>query len=343
MIHTVIVPRQLFYLAFIFVVIISPRLWAQGDFAPYEQKDKIEKIIKVDPKAPKKKPKLRDPGQNAIVKIDGSAVYEVANFDSPVLEYMDQGKKIQISKKIYPGIGGLGAFYKVRLRKGVFGFITDTDVTLVDKKGSGHSGLNDAKAPEEEYDSEDDPTKIQEGMFQENENQDFGSTFSLSRFFGLVYYMYNYAEKVKNRSESDKVTMFGIRKSGPSPYLGGMPVDMSLVYTSSAPDFYDEVMGKSSGFMIIADAIGIMPFYESNRYLVYYGFGLVTRYSKWSVKLRNNPSSPAVDSQEASLGVAAAAGAGVMVTEKLAFKVDAKYYYENEAYIGYGAVLQYKY
>ena len=71
-------------------------------------------------KKSKKRRKRRDTGQSAIVIVDGSAVYQAQNFDAPVMEYLDRGKKVKISKKVYKGIGGLGTFYKIRLQKGVW-------------------------------------------------------------------------------------------------------------------------------------------------------------------------------------------------------------------------------
>jgi hypothetical protein len=125
--------------------------------------------------------------------------------------------------------------------------------------------------------------------------------------------------------------------------MGGMPLDMSLIFTSAAPAFYDDIATSTSGFMILADAVVMMPLYEGKSFFVYYGFGPVIRYSSWRVKLINKPNSPPVDSQEVGFGAGFAGGAALKLSAKYLLRAEAKYIYEQEKYFGFGAALQFKY
>ena len=335
-------------LVFIFFL-HSQQIFAQGDMATQEDLQKLQSDsdsqtegerkakTKLKSKKPAAKKRPKDTGQNASIKIDGSAVYEYPNFDSPVVEYMDRDKSVKISKKIYPGIGGLGAFYKIRLRKGVFGYIADTDVLL---KG-GKSALSS------DDESESDPLKIQEKMMgpdsEDSGAESGGDSLYLTRFLGLTYSNYNYVETLRKKSEEAATPLIGIKVSGPTKFLGGFPLDANFVFTTTAPDFYDEIASSTSGFMLIGDAAITIPLSESKRHIVYYGAGLLLRYSSWDVKLKSSPSSPAIDSQEVALGVLGLLGAGFTFTPKVMLKLDGKYNYEKEKYFAYGLSLQFRY
>jgi hypothetical protein len=368
--------KQLRNLIYISIFLLScVQAIAQGDFAPYEKPEKLQKIINNDaantntsaedatageqqkPVAPSKKKskakakpkaiaKPKDPGQSGKVKIDGAAVYEVANFDSPVIEYMDQGKKIKISKKVYPGIGGLGSFYKVKLNKGVFGYIADTDVEAI-RKRSGDDDSEESRPRESEGkigdDGSVDPLQLQGDLEREDADPAIGGSLLLTRYVGFTYYNLNYSEVLRKVTETEPVSLVGAKISGPLGIMGGMPLDVNLILTTTAPKFYNEISSSTSGMMIIGDMLVMIPLYESKSVLVNYGFGLVGRYSKWSVKLKNSPTLPPLDSQEITMGVAANAGVGFKLGASLVLRADAKYYYEKEKYFGYGAAIQYKY
>jgi hypothetical protein len=292
----------------------------------------------------------RDVGQRARVKIDGAAIYEAPNFDSPVLEYMDTNKKVLISKKLYSGVGGMGAFYKIKLSNGVYGYITDTDVEI--NRGAGSDGNDDdqqqnarenrEKEPDEGAMS-DDPTVLMDEKSRDDDEPAFANSIYMNRFVGLMYTSYNYAETLRKKSESTTVGMFGFQYSGPTPLLGGVPLDVGLVFTTTAPDFYNKISSSTSGYMLILDTYFLMPIYESSQFLFFYGLGPVLRYSAWEVSLKSKPGTPAIDSQEITLGAAAEVGAAARLGAQFLVRADAKYHYEKEAYLGYGAALMYRF
>lgn len=288
--------------------------------------------------------KPRDTGQYAKVKVDGAAVYQVANFDSPVLAYLDREQKIFMSKKLYPGIGGLGAFYKVRLKKGVYGYIVDTDVELSSAQKDG--GRSDEGG---EKDGIVDPLRLQSDLMTGGGGDpEGGDSFYLTRYLGLAYYNYNYVEVIRNVTEESPVSMLGMKMSGPTGFMGGIPLDINVLFTSSAPEFYSEVSSSTSGFMLIGDALVMLPLYEKRSFIAYYGFGPLIRYSKWDVKIKNS-TFEALDSQEVGFGAAFTLGAAVDLNSlvrlgrSVVLRADSRYYYEKEKYFGFGAALQLKY
>ncbi|OFZ12783.1 MAG: hypothetical protein A2Z20_07000 [Bdellovibrionales bacterium RBG_16_40_8] len=308
---------------------------------PVNEKSEDEPTKTVDKPASKPKPtpkpkrKPKDSGQDAKIIIDGAAIYEAPNFDAPVVEYMDSGKKVKISKKIYQSNSGLGSFYKIRIRKGVFGYVTDTDVKIAGLKGK------DSKAYSGD-DIDDDPTKIQP-MFKDDEEQEQGHTLFFARYIGVNYSSFNYNEVINNRSRTATVSLFGIKLSGPIGLLGGAPMDMNVVFTTTAPPFYKDIATSTSGFMIIGDMLVLFPLYQSRSIIFEYGIGLVARYSSWGVSLINKPDKPPVDSQEIGVGVAGKVGAALKISDQVLFRADGKYYYENSKYFGFTAALQFKY
>lgn len=294
----------------------------------------------------KVKKKKSSSSRDAEVKTDGAAVYEATSFDSPVLEYFDKGKKIKVSKKLYPGIG-IGAFYKVKLSNKTYGFITDTDVLLSGKGNSG-SSLTGSKPDQGEAGNEasgsasGDPFLDQSLMDDRPEQETNTNTGVGKPYIGLAYYTFNYAEKLGGKNVSSNTSLLGLKASGSTPYFGGFPLDINILFTTSAPEFYDKV-SSTSGVMLIGDAVVMLPLVETSRYYVFYGFGLVTRYSKWDVKLKNQPGKPAVDSQEWAIGLAAAGGFAFNITKTLAFHADGRYYLEKKSYPGFGVAIQFKY
>lgn len=323
-------------LRFFIILLFTLSAFAQDDLASSE---KAENVKKITGSKPKLKSRPKDSGQNAKIKVDGSAVYEAPNFDSPVLEYMDSGKTVKISKKVYPGIGGLGAFYKIRLNKGVYGFIADTDVQASSKK---NARKNDTDEGDKKLEDEVNPLQLQPSFENDNVEPEVPDSLYFTHYLGLSYYSYNYAEKINGEIKTSAVSMFGVKRSGPTDMFGGMPLDLNLLFTPTAPGFYDSISSSTSGYMIIGDALIMIPLYESKLSLVYYGLGVMLRHSAWEVKLRNQGGLIS-NIKETGFGLAGELGAATHIGQKMVLRVDGKYYYEKEKYFSYGVALQFRY
>jgi hypothetical protein len=292
----------------------------------------------------KSKSKKKDQGQEAKVKVDGAPVYEAANFDSPAFEYYEIEKKVKISKKIYPGPGGLGAFYKVRVAKGKYGYIADSDVQLLSKNNRNNKVAKKPAEPGEDPAGFDggDPTVIMPEL--EGEPTDpSANTFLTEKVLGIVLSSYNYAEKIANQKKSSPTSLFGLKISGSTGFMGGAPLDLTFLVTTTAPDFYNTIASDTSGLMLLGQALIMVPMKEWSSGALYYGFGLMGRYSQWDVALKSQTGKPPIGSEELAWGLAGELGIAFKIAQRMVIRLEAKYIYEQLSYVGYDAALQFKF
>ena len=316
---------RLFATLFFWTITLVPlSALAQGDFAPYQQPQQMRQILTQKKPIPKKfvRRQPRDTGQDAVVKVDGAAIYLAPNFDAPVLGYMDSGRRIRVSKTMYPGIGGLGDFYRVHAGPRRFGYITDTDIILKNHPRGRDNSNNDSDNGDEDHNPRD---------------------IYLSRYVGLAFYNYDYAEKISGGARSAPTAMYGLKFDGPTELMGGLPLDFDLLFTTVPPSFYNQIATSVSGYMFMGDMLANLPVTQTQRFLLSAGFGLMARFSDWSVLLKNRPDLGNFDSQELAMGVIGELSGVVRLTKKIALRADARYIYEKEQYAGIGAALEYRY
>lgn len=291
-------------------------------------------------------PKKKDSGQNAMVVVDGAAVYESANFDSPVMDYLDRGKNVFVSRKLYKGAGGLGAFYKMRVRKGVFGYITDVDVQV---SGKAARADNRRPAPKDEDEDEqvdpNDPTQIQPDIEDATPQEPSGSGVGiyLTRYLGASVAQYTYAEEIAKKSISGALTAFGIKMTGPGDMFGGLPLDLEINVSTALPNEFTKHYQSASGFMLLGHAMAVLPAMETKRFMIYYGLGIASRYSRFDIVLKDNANKKALDSQELSIGAAGELGAAYAFSSRYILRGDVRYYLEAESYPGFAAAFQVKF
>jgi hypothetical protein len=326
----------------ILVLALGGRSFAQGDYASPEDvsamsgEESSGEEGDAQPVAKKKKSKKKKAGgsgggQDAVVKTDAAAVYDGANFDSTVTEYLDAGKKVRISKKTYPGGGGIGVFYKVKIGKTI-GYITDIDVEI---KGAGGK-KSKKKLAEDEGEEAPDPMKLQDEDEGENENPEGAPNDSTyyNTFWGLSFSSVAYAEEIASKTETENVAMVGLRRQGPVGMLGGLPLDFDLLFTSSPPGFYDDFSTKTTGFMVMSNMLVSIPLYDSQSFIVRLGLGPSIRFSNWSVTLEQFADKPPVESQESTLGGTAGLGFGLRFG-RVMLAADGRYTYETQSYMSY--------
>lgn len=265
-------------------------------------------------------------GQWAVVQTDGAAAYKFPNFDSPVLEYLESGRKVRISQKIFQGIGGFGTFYKVKISEKAFGYIADVDVVSEHKaRSSGRSIAAIQKNPFSRSPQAEDLDQV---------------PIFFTRYMGGILGSVNYAEKFSGNRLSSSEAVFGLRLSGPGALVDGLPLDFSLLFHSGAPTYYSERIaeGNPSGFFLISDVFMPYPFLQTSNALVSWGLGLMGTYTRFNLLVKNT----IFDSQEARIGLAAQLGFTYRFG-KFAVRLEAKYYYEKTDYTGYFATIMRKY
>ena len=294
---------------------------------PKKKKKKKKKLKRK--KRKKKKPsgakskaaaKKKTKGQWGVVQTDGAAAYKVPNFDSPVLEYLSAGQKVRISQKLYQGIGGFGAFFKVRVGVKTYGYVADVDVApeyKPQKKGPGKP-THVEKNPNFKRDPRQPPEEKLPIFF--------------TRYIGGTFGMVNFTEKFSGRKFGSSEWMAGVRMTGPGTLAEGLPLDSAFLFNQGAPKFYkDEVSGGNpSGFFILGDIFLPYPFLETEDSLLSFGLGFMATYTKFSVQIKNT----IFDSQELRGGLAGQIGFSLRF-DRYILRLEGKYYYEKTDYLGY--------
>lgn len=273
-------------------------------------------------KKSKKKRKWRS--QNAIVKINGASVYRYPNFDSPVMTQFPVEKVVRVSRKVYKGVGGLGLFYKVRVKPRIYGYIADVDIVpqiAIKKKKTGFVKQREKVEENPEFErAKAEKEGIKEVLY--------------SKHVGFVFGGVSYTEEIARSTESANVNTFGLKMVGPGALFDGPPVNFEFTGTATVPSFYEKFAnGPVSGFIILSHAaVPVLLPYNKRDTMFAVWLGLMGVYTKFNVP--GTVSSP-IDSQELRVGLAAIASLTHRLTKKYIFQADYKYYYELNGYSGF--------
>jgi hypothetical protein len=274
----------------------------------------------------KKSPRIRV--YKARVVKEGVAVYKGPSFDAPIIGYLEGGKKIPARRKVYPGLGGFGAFYKVKLKKRVFGYVADTDIAFPGSKEDEDAG-DGMPWGDSRKDFEDNRPSINEPIF-------------FTRYFGLSGGTVDFTEKVAGKKFHSQTTIFGLKLTGPDTLSLGPPLDINIMFAPSPPKFYELIVDeetKPKGFIVVGDMFFNMPFMDWGKGMVFMGLGLVVNYTNYTIVIDED----AFDSQEVRMGAAVNFGLAQQLTPIVALRAEGKYYYETEGYMSFVGSLLFRY
>ena len=260
-----------------------------------------------------------------------SPIYEAPNFDSPVKIFFSKGKKVRYFLKRYKGPGGFGIFYKVKIRKGEYGYVVEDDI---------HLPKNVAEESQESL-GEGISGPFGESPFDIDEGPNLGDSIYLSRYVGITYNRINYSEIVLNQRLSAVTNLFGVKLSGPGVLIGA-PLDVNImVLFGGVPRYYKRFVGVARGFLLISDIVFMLPLAEWKESLVYYGVGPLLTYSKYDLRFKGLSS--VWDSQEVRMGASFPLGLAIRWDKKFLIKSEFKYYFEKERYFGFQVGFQMAY
>ncbi|MAF92613.1 MAG: SH3 domain-containing protein [Bdellovibrionota bacterium] len=261
--------------------------------------------------------------QRAEVIIDGAMVYKKGDFGAPVLGYLRKGKLVKISNKNY------GPFYKVKLRQGVIGYISDIDIRIV--SGPGGRKARTAKG---------------RGSRSKSKTRRPRKDARVKTYWGASLAMVNYTDRFKLTLGDDSTettfssqTLFLMaNRTAPFSFLDGVVnLDINLGISTSTPSIYTDISSQSSGFVLLADASLMMPlhFLRARNFFTYFGAGLMFSHSIIDLYIDDTK----LPIGKTRVGASITAG-GAYTLGKFLLKFEPKYYFEEERYLGFHFGLQ---
>lgn len=245
--------------------------------------------------------------QQATVVIDGALVYQDADFDAPVISTLKLGGVYSISTK------KKGPFYKIRLKPGYTGWISDTDIK---------PGVIKITAPEKAKPEREEKRK---------------KPFFATRYRGPVLQYTNYMEDTLGKERTDGLLFYGAKFNGfNTMFTGEIYTDANILFFFGAPSFYQDYTKRSAdGFIFIADFLlqTVMP--QGKNMLFYYGFGPMFKYSHFNLDVPSGASNVSYSADDMSLGAVFDLGTAVRMGD-WSLRGDVKYYWERTQYLAFG-------
>lgn len=263
--------------------------------------------------------------QSAVVSIDGAMVYKGASFDAPVIAYLKKGKKIRISSRTY------GPFYKVKVRSGLVGYISDIDVKVMGKAAKKSRSRGNEK--ERDRDVPD---------FEKRRKPIFATTY-LGVHGGIANYKEEFTLNVNgndsNQVVSANVPVYGVKLTGPNILIQGPFVfDINAYFSFGAPSYYDQISQTApTGLLAFIDFKLVFPMLNEtgDDWMVYLGAGPSIVYSKFEFTANDLP----IENSEISLGGSFMLGFAYRIG-KFIIKLEPHYYVEKKSYAGGIAAVQ---
>lgn len=278
------------------------------------------------------------------VAVDGAAIYASPDFDSEVIDYLNQGMVIPMSVKQYAGPSGLGLFHKVKTPGGKIGFITDTDIVPAPgtkiEPPAGEKKLDRERLSDERRRKKDDDKRDEDE--DQGDEQSNRKPIIMTRYLGGTLSGVDYSEKFSGNRLHSFLPFAGVRATGPGILSkGGLPVDINIAFYPRPPTYLGQIPGASgnaAGFLTIGDINLILPFSESRHSLWSYSVGLMWTFSDYKLVVANKE----YDSEDFRVGIDLGAGYAYRWGKNVV-RGDLKGYIEKEQYFGAMATYQREY
>jgi hypothetical protein len=256
--------------------------------------------------------------QKASVVTEGSIVYKGPSFDAPILGYFSAGKKVTVSNKLF------GAFYKVRFKQGVIGYISDIDVRVEGGKSNPNSYFAEQT---EGSDSKSRPF--------------FGSTH-----LGLLFGMVDYEDTVGGFTGNSQTNFIGLAFTTPLSFFdGAFLLSANVLYSLEVPEFYSQISERTpEGFVVLGDVQLLYPLFSimDRKLAGYVGAGVGVTYTNVDLAQEISGDLKLIPTSSAKVGGVFSAGL-IYKFSKMALRFEPKYYYEENAYLGITASLAFQF
>lgn len=266
------------------------------------------------------------------IAVDGAAIYASPDFDSEVIDYLNQGTVVPMTAKQFSGPSGLGLFHKVKTPGGKIGYVTDTDVQSMAPPGGKEAKPEHDASRKDESDRrrKDEEERRRTDEVDDEAQKAKTKPIYLTRWMGASLGMVDYTEKFSGSHLSEEDPFLGARLTGPGLFYKGMfPLDINIAFYPKPPTYLQKFgTGSATGFLAIGDFTFILPFTETKHSLWTYGIGLMWTFSDYKVSVAGQ----GYDSEDLRIGLDLDVGYGYRFGKNLV-RADLKYYIEKSQYL----------
>lgn len=267
--------------------------------------------------------------QKGVVVADEAEIYQDADFDSKVIGKALQGQIYEIA------MAPRGPFYRIRLKPGVLGWISDAEIRPTKQK------TTEIKSQPEIV------TKVEKTKKSEPEkNKVLTPTkpIFVKRFRGPAYESIYWTEDTMGSTHSENMSFIGANWFGYNTAMAGeLYTDSSLLFAFSAPRYYEAATGyAATGWILKMNMAFQTPSPLGKSSVLFYGFGPSFTYSHFGVALNDSGTKVNYSLDDISLGILLNAGIAFRlgpVTPRLCLK----YYIEKKSMSALGFSLGFEF
>jgi hypothetical protein len=279
-------------------------------------------------------PAAKEGGVAATVVTDGALVYARPNFDANVITTLPEGRRLRVSRTTS---GRMAKFHRVRLG-GRTGFIVDIDLAIEGAKPPPRSQRPnqtqaDKKSPGQKP-SGNKPSGKKQKAAKERDPRELPIYFS--RFVGALGGALSFKEDVSGREVSAALPIYGLKITGPDVVFDGPVLDIGLALHYGAPEYYESLSSiKPAGFVLLTDALILLPIFQAHNAMVSFGFGPLVTYSSFRILRSDRLEELTRFGMGASLSLGAA-----FRYENMAIRLEGKHLLESKSHQAIQASIQ---
>jgi len=223
--------------------------------------------------------------QAKVVKLKlrkSTPVYKTASFDAPVIAKLKRGQRIYGTHR--PKASGFGYFHKVRVKKGVYGFIPDTAVEGFKKKGK----LTKKKVKSKKKISKKSKSfgggisgragGLKKKSKRLGKTRSYKTSLLKERSVGLSLSSINYKLDTAVEAVKSNELFYGLKLSGAGWGLSRVPLDLNFVFSPSAPSSIETFTSNGSGFVVLTDLSMPLEWVRGKHWSIFVSLGIALSY-----------------------------------------------------------------
>lgn len=179
---------------------------------------------------------------------------------------------------------------------------------------------------------------------KENKNKSESSRkqkpFEFTKYRGFELAQIGFKEDTMSLDPKENILFYGFRMSGVDTLFEGGYLDSHILAHFGAPSYYEKGTGQSAeGFILLMDFKWQSLFPQGPNTLLFFGFGPMLRFSKFSVGLNNGSQKEAYDLIDLNVGASFNLGLAQRIGQ-VALRGEWQYYWEKTQYNGFALSVQ---